>query len=147
MPVVVALAVGRGAVGGRTLFPQFPICKSRPPDPGLPPSMYDSAFPICAANTSVGVCPIAIAKPVSLIIGAMTSALSISDSGRSIALDIAEAQATTPSCHVDLNPLPVNLPPSGVSNPFVNSSFKCSSTILVLIIHLCQIILWSRVTE
>ena len=45
-PVRVADAIGRGAVGGNTLLSHSPMCKSRPPAPGCPPSMYDSAFPI-----------------------------------------------------------------------------------------------------
>ena len=39
IPVVVALAMGKGAVGGNIPFSQLPICKSRPPAPYIPPSM------------------------------------------------------------------------------------------------------------
>ena len=46
MPVVVALAIGRGAVGGSTPFSQLPICRSLPPEPSCPPSMYEPDFPI-----------------------------------------------------------------------------------------------------
>ena len=36
-PVMVTLAIGRGAVGGKTPTCQAPTCKSRPPAPSQPP--------------------------------------------------------------------------------------------------------------
>ena len=138
MPVAVALAIGRGAVGGRTPFSQFPMCKSLPPESKLPPSIYDPDFPICEANISKGVCPTANAKPTSLIIGAIISARCLFSGDKSIALFRDVAQPTTPSCQVDLKPFPPNFPPSGVLIPLLNKSFRCSSIALVLVIHLCH---------
>ena len=45
IPVVVALAIGNGAVGGKTPIAMFPMCKSRPPAPWFPPLINESALP------------------------------------------------------------------------------------------------------
>ena len=55
IPVVVAEAIGKGAVGGRTPIGQLPICKSRPPAFSWPPLIKDCDFPTCAAKISAGV--------------------------------------------------------------------------------------------
>ena len=45
-PVIVADAIGNGAVGGRTPCYHAPICKSLPPAYSCPPSIGEPIFPI-----------------------------------------------------------------------------------------------------
>ena len=75
------------------------------------------------------------------------SARARSPSGMSMALRMALAHATTPSCQVERKPLPPKVPPSGVGIPFVERSLRCSSTSLVCIIILCHSMRCSRVIE
>ena len=78
------------------------------------------------------------ASPTSRIIGATTSPSWRCPAGRSTARLSAVAQATMPSCQVERNPLPENVPPSSVATPWVNSSFRCSSSARVRVIIRCH---------